>query len=129
MFGRDNTPQRPRRVLVVDDDSDTAAMFAELLRAMRHHAVHVTNPLQAVEVAQAFRPEVAFLDLNMPKLDGYALARMFRGTMEFSGLKLVAVSGHDGAKDRRLSRQSGFDAHVAKPLDTALLESILAQLA
>lgn len=120
-------PKRSLRVLVVDDDRDTAQIFAALIEAMHHEAAYVTDPLKAVEVARAFRPDIAFLDLGMPNIDGYALARIFRGMPELSGLALVAVSGHDEPKDRARSRQAGFDAHVGKPLDAPLLESILAQ--
>lgn len=120
-------PKRPRRVLVVDDDRDTAQIFAALIEAMHHEAVYVTNPLNAIEVVRSFRPDIAFLDLSMPNIDGYALAQIFRGMPELGGLALVAVSGHDEPKDRERSRQAGFDAHVGKPLDAALLESILEQ--
>lgn len=120
-------PKRSRRVLVVDDDADTAQIFAALIETMQHQAAYVTNPATAVEVARSFRPDIAFLDLGMPNLDGYALARILRAMPELSGLALVAVSGHDQPQDRTRSRQAGFDAHVGKPLDTPLLESILAQ--
>jgi CheY-like chemotaxis protein len=121
-------PKRARRVLVVDDDHDTAQIFAALIEEMRHQAAYVTNPARALDVARAFRPDIAFLDLGMPKIDGYALAKLFKAAPELSGVALVAVSGHDQPQDRARSRQAGFDAHVGKPLDTPLLESILAQL-
>jgi CheY-like chemotaxis protein len=120
-------PQRSRRVLVVDDDRDTAQIFAALIEAMHHEAAYVTDPLKATGVARSFRPDIAFLDLGMPKIDGYALAKMLRAMPELGALALIAVSGHDQPQDRERSRRAGFDAHVGKPLDAALLESILAQ--
>lgn len=114
-------------MLVVDDDHDTAQIFAALIEAMHHKAAYVTDPLKAIALARTFRPDIAFLDLGMPKMDGYALAQAFRAMPELSGLALVAVSGHDEPRDRARSRQAGFDAHVGKPLDAPLLESILAQ--
>src|SRR5512142_1516001 len=93
-------PHRARRVLVVDDDADTAMTFAALIESMQHHAAYVTRSVEALGVARAFRPEIAFLDLGMPKLDGYALAQMFRAAPELGTIALVAVSGHDQPKDR-----------------------------
>lgn len=121
------SPHRARRVLVVDDDADTAMTFAALIESMQHNAAYVTRSVEALGLALAFRPEIVFLDLGMPRLDGYSLAQMFRATPELSAVALVAVSGHDQPKDRERSRQAGFDAHVAKPLDAQLLESILIQ--
>jgi len=120
-------PKRFHRVLVVDDDSDTARMFVELLLTMGHEARYASDSSEAIPVAFAFRPDIALLDLGMPALDGYALARILRSTPGLDAVHLVAVSGHGEPEDRMRARQAGFDAHVTKPADIALLESILAQ--
>lgn len=116
-----------RRVLVVDDDADMAETLAMLLRLMGHEARCVTRSTDAIDVAKSLRPDIAFVDLGMPKIDGYALARMFRETPELRETALVAVSGHGRPEDRARSRHAGFDAHVVKPVDPPLMESILAQ--
>ena len=120
-------PRRTRKVLVVDDDVDTAQTLAVLVRLMGHEAHCVTRPSEALEAAKSLRPDIAFVDLGMPKIDGYALARLFRETLELKNTTLVAVSGHGRAEDRARSRHAGFDAHVLKPVDAELVESILAQ--
>ncbi len=80
-----------------------------------------------MEAARSFCPGIAFLDLGMPRVDGYALARMFRITAELKPTILVALSGHGDPKDRERARRAGFDAHVLKPAEAPLVESILAQ--
>ena len=116
-----------RRILVVDDDRDMGETLVALLKLMGHEAAYVANPLQALEAALAFRPQITFLDLTMPLLDGYALAQEFGGHPELEEMPLVALSGRGSPEDRARSRKAGFDAHVRKPLDESLLESILAQ--
>lgn len=118
---------RPRRVLVVDDDRDMGESLVALLRLMGHDALYAANPLEALPTAIAFRPEIAFLDLGMPLLDGYALAHKFRSAAELQELPLIALSGRGSPDDYARSRKAGFDAHVRKPIDQQLLESILAQ--
>lgn len=117
-----------RRLLVVDDDRDTAHSLAMLLRTMGHEATYVDEPVKALEVAKAFRPQVAFIDLWMPVVDGYMVARILKSAPELQGLHLVALTGLGRPEDHARSRQAGFDLNVRKPLDVPLLEWILAQL-
>ncbi len=119
--------RRTRKVLVVDDDADTAETLTVLVRLMGHEASYVTRSMDAVDVAKSFRPDIAFVDLEMPKIDGYALARLFKATPELKETTLVAVSGHGQPENRARSRHAGFDAHVLKPVDPPLIESILRQ--
>ena len=121
------TTKRPRRVFVVDDYPDSAQWLVKLLRALGHHATSVTNPLEATFAAAVFKPDIAFIDLEMPGLDGYALARLFRAASDLRHVHLVAVTGHGEPEDRARARGAGFDAHIIKPIDQPLLESILAQ--
>ena len=108
-----------RRILVVDDDRDMGETLIMLLKLMGHEATYIPNPLQALDTALSFRPHIAFLDLTMPQLDGYELARRFRGHAELATLPLIAVSGHGSPEDHARSRKAGFDAHVRKPLRAA----------
>lgn len=114
-----------KRILVVDDLHDSALSLALVLQHMGHTAEFVTDPWKALEAARRLHPELVFLDIGMPGIDGYALARMFRQEFGFEALRLVALTAWDGDKDRIESRRAGFDAHVAKPADPATLESIL----
>jgi len=119
---------RAVRALVVDDKQDVAESFSRLLLAMGCAATFVTNPAVAVDAARALEADIVFLDLGMPNLDGYALARMFRKSYRDAPLRLVAVTAYGTAEDRALSRASGFDAHVKKPVDIAMVEAMLATL-
>lgn len=122
-----NAPQQARRVLIVDDDADTGRSLAALLEMMGHDAVYVTRASHALPRAKSFRPDIAFVDLGMPEVDGYALARSFRADSELHAISLVAISGHGEPEHRARARQAGFDAHLVKPADFALIEAILQQ--
>jgi CheY-like chemotaxis protein len=82
----------------------------------------------AIDAAQAIEADIVFLDLGMPKLSGYELARMFRKRYRDAPLRLVAITGYGSPEHRVRSRESGFDAHVQKPIDIAVVESMLATL-
>ena len=124
--------KRPLRVLVVDDMQDTAESFARLLTAIGCEASFITNPFLAVETAARIRAQAAFLDLGMPGIDGYELARILRRKYAWgepgAPLILVAVTAYAEDEDRVRSRQAGFDAHVAKPVSPELVESMLQTL-
>ncbi len=89
--------------------------------ALFHRAV-------ALDAAQALEADIVFLDLGMPNLNGYELARMFRKSYRDAPLRLVAVTAYGTPEDRALSRASGFDAHVQKPVDIPMVEAMLATL-
>ncbi len=114
-----------KRILVVDDLHDSAMSLALVLQRLGHHAEFVTDPWQALEVARRLRPDLAFLDIGMPEINGYALARMLRQEFGFEALRLVALTAWDRDEDRAESRRAGFDAHVAKPADPETIDSIL----
>jgi CheY-like chemotaxis protein len=116
---------RGKRILIVDDLHDSARSLALVLQRMGHTAEFVTDPLQALEAARRLRPELVFLDIGMPGLDGYSLARMFRQEFGFDLLRMVALTAWDRDDDRAESRRAGFDAHVAKPADPETIDSIL----
>jgi len=111
--------------VVVDDNRDAAESFARLLAIMDCEATFVTDPRDALAEIIDKRPHIVFLDIGMPGIDGYELASMVRQHFSSDELKLVAVTGYGAAADRARARRAGFDAHVLKPIDPALMESIL----
>jgi CheY-like chemotaxis protein len=94
-----------------------------MLRAMGCETAFVTNPFMAAETATTLKAEVVFLDIGMPGIDGYELARILRAKHGWEGLKIVAVTAYGADEDRKNSRRAGFDAHVVKPVDPQLIES------
>ncbi len=118
------------RVLVVDDDHDNAQMLAALLEAMGHDVTFLTDPTKVIDTARALRPQVVFLDLRMPRLDGWELAKQLRALdgEPAKPMRLVAVSGRIDEEARVKSRKAGFDAHVLKAAEPELIESIFKQL-
>lgn len=118
---------KPCRVLVVDDHPDTAETFAQIISQMGHEAKALRDPHAVAGTISAFHPHIVFLDIAMPGLDGWTLARQLRMTYPAETLKLVAVTAYAMSQDYARSREAGFDAHVAKPVDIDLLNSILEQ--
>ena len=114
-----------RRVLVVDDVRDAAESLARVLTLIGHETEWLTDPARVVETVRRMRPELVFLDIGMPKMDGYAVARALREEFGFESLRLVALTAWGREVDRIASRQAGFDAHVTKPADPEVIESIL----
>jgi two-component system, chemotaxis family, CheB/CheR fusion protein len=117
---------RPR-ALVVDDNTDAAESFARLLETFGCQAEFVTYPRVFLETAERVRPEIIFLDIGMPGLDGYQLARMLRTKYAWK-MGIVAVTGHVREQHRVLSREAGFDSHVAKPISVEQIQNILLTL-
>ena len=115
----------PRRVLVVDDNRDTAESIAELLR-ISGHDVHVAyDGLSAIATALSIRPEFVFLDIGLPGLDGYAVARRLRSEPGLESTRIIAVTGYGTEADRQKGMEAGFDQHLLKPVDPAFLASLL----
>ena len=105
------------RILVVDDDRDSATSLSALLQLAGHETLVANRGDQAIELAQQSRPHVAILDLGMPGMDGYAVARTLRAQPWGEALVLYALSGWGQSEDRLRTRDSGFDAHFVKPVD------------
>jgi len=110
-----------RRVLLVDDDPDASELLAELLRRRGHMVVLAGNADAALAEATAEPPDVAVLDIGLPGRDGYELARALRAALAGRRIHLIALTGYDRERDRIASKDAGFDAHLAKPVDTATL--------
>ncbi len=117
------------RVLVVDDNVDAGDLLAEVLTGFGCEAMAVHDGPSALAAADAFQPDVALLDIGLPVMDGYELARRLRCHAGLDGLHLVAVTGYGQARDRQKSTAAGFDAHLVKPLDTTELREMLARVA
>jgi signal transduction histidine kinase/ActR/RegA family two-component response regulator len=114
-----------RRILVVDDNVDAAQSLAVLLRLRGHYAKTAFGGLEALEAVAADEPDLIFLDLGMPGMDGYEVARKLRADYPAS-LMLVALTGWGNEQDRVRTRRAGFDHHMTKPVDLAALEAVLA---
>jgi PAS domain S-box-containing protein len=115
----------PLRILVADDNADAADSLAMLLE-MRGDAVRVAyDGVAVLTEAETFRPHVALLDIGMPGMDGYEVARRLRAAPGTKGILLVAASGWGTEEDRKMSREAGFDHHLVKPFDLASLEKLL----
>ncbi len=111
-----SAPGRPRRVLVVDDNQDFAATLATIMREDGHDVAVAADGHEAIGVAQRHRPEIALLDIGMPSMNGYDLARTLRRDAALTGVVLVAVTGWGQPSDRARSREAGFDHHLVKPV-------------
>jgi PAS domain S-box-containing protein len=119
---------RGLRVLLVDDNADSADGLGMLLELQGHEIRVAYDGETAIETARRFRPHVAFLDIGMPSMDGYELARRLRATPETKDVLLVAMTGWGQDEDHRKSREAGFAHHLVKPFEPAVLEKLLADL-
>ena len=118
-------PKPRRRVLVADDNRDGAASLGLLLTLAGHEAHFAHDGLEAVEVAERVRPDIALLDIGMPRLDGLEAARRIRAASWGSGITLVALTGWGQEDDRRKTQEAGFDHHMVKPIDYPTLSKLL----
>ena len=116
-----------RRVLVVDDNVDGADLLVMMLALAGHQTRTAYSGLEALETAVDFRPEVIFLDIGLPGLNGYEVARRFRGTPALSPMLLVALTGWGSEEDRRRSKEAGFDIHLTKPVEPAAIDEVMAR--
>jgi CheY-like chemotaxis protein/two-component sensor histidine kinase len=122
------SPEFPLRVLVVDDNRDAADSLAMLLRLQGAEVAVEYNGPSALETLAEFRPQLILLDLGMPQMDGYEVARQIRGQVEYKSICLVALTGWGQPDDRRRSTSVGFDHHLLKPVNLRALKSILSAI-
>lgn len=115
----------PRRVLVVDDNRDAANTLSLLLEALNADVRVAYDGPSALEIVPAFKPEVVFMDLGMPQMDGFETVRRLRELDEGRGLLLIALTGWSQKEDRRKSLEAGFDRHLVKPIDLDVLKALL----
>jgi PAS domain S-box-containing protein len=119
---------RIRRILVVDDNIDSAASLAMLLKVSGNETSMAHDGLAAVAAVESFRPHVVLLDISLPKLDGHEAARRIRELPGGKDILLVALTGWGQDEDRRRSKEAGFDEHMIKPLDYEALMNLLASV-
>jgi PAS domain S-box-containing protein len=119
--------QARNSIVVVDDNKNQALSLQRLLRAMGHDARVAYDAASAMKLMANFVPDIALIDLGLPKIDGYELARWMRKQPEFQNVVLIAQTGWGREEDRRQARQAGFDHHLVKPIDHMQLGEILAE--
>jgi signal transduction histidine kinase/ActR/RegA family two-component response regulator len=117
------------RVLIVEDNLDAAEMLDVAVSHMGHVTRLAHDGATAVAVARQFAPDVIFLDIGLPVMNGYAVARTLRDLPEFSDVYMAAVTGWGQDEDRQKARDAGFDSHFTKPLSPAVLEDVLNTIA
>jgi CheY-like chemotaxis protein len=114
-----------RRVLVVDDNADAASTLGQLLKSLGHETRVVHDGPAALVAAAEFRPDVVLLDIGMPGMDGYEVARRLNALKGERKFRIVAVTGWGQEADRERAKEAGFDQHVVKPVDVGLLSRIV----
>jgi CheY-like chemotaxis protein len=105
------------RTLVVDDNRDSADTLAMMIELLGHQVKRAYDPHEVEAIVEAYRPEIVFLDVGMPGLSGYDLARVLRAREDGDNMLLVAVTGWGQPEDRKRTREAGFDRHLVKPVE------------
>ncbi len=121
-------PSHTRRVLIVDDSADTAESLAELIRSWGHEVAIAQDGPTALEIVTRFHPDIALLDIGLPEMNGYEVARRLRQIPGMGTARLVAITGYASQQDRKAARQAGFDLHLTKPVDPVRFKKLLATL-
>lgn len=119
------TPRDALCILVVDDDVDSLQLFSLLLNRAGH-TVHVSqSALKAIELIEAIHPDIVFLDLAIPDVDGFEVAKQVRRHPKFTETTIVAVTGYDGPASRQRARDAGFNRYLVKPVPIAEIEAVV----
>jgi len=116
------------RVLVVDDNVDSADSIAMLLQISGHEVRVAYSGQDALETAAEYLPDIILLDIGLPGIDGYEVARRLRSHAQLERVKLIAVTGYGQEADRLQSQEAGFDYHLVKPVDAQKLQDLLVEL-
>ena len=123
------TPKRNLRVLIVEDNLDAAEMLELAVRQLGHVSKVANDGATAITIATQFAPDVVLLDIGLPVMNGYAVARTLREQPDFTNVHIAAVTGWGQEEDRRKAREAGFDSHFTKPLSPAALQDLLTTIA
>jgi len=118
-------PGRPKRVLVVEDNPDVAELMRLQLRMWGHEVSTAEDGHSGLQAALRLRPDVALIDVGLPGLDGYEVARQVRSAEGGDRIRLVALTGYGRPEDRDRALAAGFDAHLVKPVDPRQLQDLL----
>jgi CheY-like chemotaxis protein len=116
---------RGRRILIVEDNVDGAKSLGMLLSLDGHEIRLAHDGSSALQAAQDFRPDVVLLDIGLPRMDGYEVARRMRDRPDMQGVLLIALTGYARTDDAQKAELAGFDAHLVKPVDLRTLQSIV----
>jgi CheY-like chemotaxis protein len=116
------------RILVVDDNADAADSLAALLELESHEVEVSYGSADALERVVRFRPAVVLLDIGLPDMDGYEVARRIRAMRDLDPLRLIALTGYGQTEDRRRAKEAGFDSHLVKPVEFPALQRALSGL-
>jgi DNA-binding response OmpR family regulator len=117
-----------RRILLVEDDDDVAEATGELLQMEGHSVCIARSGREALERLRTFRPEVVFLDVGLPDMEGYQVARRMRDETDEPELLIITLSGHGDEPHRRQSVQAGCDEHMVKPIELEILRNAVARI-
>ena len=119
------TASRARDILVIEDNPDFREGLCSLLRSWGHRVEEASGGAEALEIVRRRRPEIVLIDLGLPGVDGYAVARALRAAPGGEGLLLIAITGYGRASDRRRAQEAGFDVHLTKPVSLPELAALL----
>ncbi len=120
----EETALSPRRIVIVEDNEDARQMLKALLELAGHEVHDAADGPAGIELVAAVDPDIAFVDIGLPSIDGYEVARRLRE--RHKNLCLVALSGYGQSEDRRKAVEAGFDMHLLKPVDPGRLSAIIA---
>jgi len=119
---------KARKVLIVDDNTDAAELLADALSRLGHETRVAFDGPSGLDTAAGFRPDIAFLDIGLPAMDGYELARRIRSELDAPNLRLVALTGYGQPSDRQKSAEAGFDSHMVKPINIHAVATTIQRL-
>ena len=119
--------RKAKRILVVDDNHELAESLSHILEREGYQVVTATDPVSALERARETNPEICILDLEMPIMDGYELAKRLREMPPTEHATLIALTGYGRDNDPRRAQEAGFSHHLVKPVDTGKLVAIIDQ--
>jgi CheY-like chemotaxis protein len=123
---KDSPAAKPRRrVLIVEDNLDGARMLAKLIFTMGHEVDYAINGYAALRLAERFQPDIVIVDLALPDITGWAVARALRQKPGLEGVRIYATTGQYGEAARERSLAAGCDGHFVKPFDPAVLNKLL----
>ena len=130
----DQTSERPSssprlKILVVDDKSDNAEMLSLLFRLDGHDSRTAFSGPETIRTVEVFAPDIVFLDLGLPVMDGYQVAQRLKEMPALKQTMLVALTGHGFLEDKERTRRAGFDHHIVKPADLDELQALLLRVA
>jgi DNA-binding response OmpR family regulator len=115
----------PLRILIVDENVDAARSLGMLCQQMGHDCKYAYDGRAALDAARRLRPDVILLDIGLPGIDGFEVARQLRAEADFRDVLIIAVTGFASDEDRNRSREVGIDHYLVKPADPAFIESLL----